>query len=81
MPIFIALFKIDESSVSFGRKAFTFSHDRRKLTSSEVADVRTTRGKGSAFELDSGQISGIGIIGLVKPRVVLILRNLVRYKS
>ena len=74
MSICVALLRTDVISVSLGSSAFSFSHDLRRLTISEAAVERKMRGEGGAFGAASGQTSGIGTIGVSRPRLVLIYR-------
>lgn len=75
MSICVALFRTDVISISLGSSVLSFSHDLRRLTISEAAVERKTRGDGGAFGEASGQTSGIGTIGVSRPRLVLIYRT------
>lgn len=76
MSICVALLRTDVISVSLGFSVLSFSHDFRKLTISEAAVERNSRGEGGVFGGDSGQTSGSGTIGVSRPRVVLIYGTL-----
>jgi hypothetical protein len=72
MSICVALLRTDVISATVGSLVFSFSHDLRRLTISEAAVERKTRGEKVSFGGDSGQTSGIGTIGVSSPRLVLI---------
>lgn len=72
MSICVALLRMDDIWASLGCSDFNLSHDWRRSTICEAADERKTRGDGGLSNCNSGQILGVGTMGVSRPREVFI---------
>jgi hypothetical protein len=72
VSIAIALVNKDVTVALFGGLSIIPSHERRRLTISDAAEARSGQGAEEGAGWDNGQTFGVGTVGLVRPRLVLI---------